>query len=105
MDDEIQRRSALLSALMARYFGETCPSLVQKWDAALAGLAPRFLRELAGRLRVIEEISNKVNREIRELRRSSGDGPALERALAQLELLMETADALMVRLDELLRST
>jgi len=41
----LDRKQELLEAELRRYFGETCPALVARWQAAITGLAAPFLRE------------------------------------------------------------
>ena len=47
--------STVFWATCAGYFGNTCPTLVERWEAAIAGLAAPFLRELCPRLRELDE--------------------------------------------------
>jgi hypothetical protein len=78
-----------LAAETARYFGETCPALATRWQVAIVGLAPAVLRELAGRLRESEAVTNETNRGLETSlaavaeRRASAQ-PLLDRALACL---------------------
>jgi len=48
--DASEGKYKLLEVELWHYFGETCPVLVARWEAAIRGLAPPFLRELQGRL-------------------------------------------------------
>jgi hypothetical protein len=50
----MESKRELLAAELQRYFGETCPALAARWEAAIVGLAPPFLRELVGRLKELE---------------------------------------------------
>ena len=69
-----------------------------------------FLRELAGRLRELEALTNCADRELNAAyqavateRRKSTEG-LLDRALASMELLGEAAENLNRRVDELLKT-
>jgi regulator of protease activity HflC (stomatin/prohibitin superfamily) len=91
---------------LQRYFGETCPTLAARWEAAIVGLTPSILRELAGRLQAFEILTNQVSAELRTALTSAAESRAsseelLDRALASLEHLNEVAAAMMRRLDEL----
>ena len=48
--DVFDRKQEVLEAELRRYFGETCPVLLARWEAAIGGLAAPFLRELTARL-------------------------------------------------------
>ena len=104
--DGFDAKQKLLEAELRRYFGETCPALVARWQAAIAGLAPPFLRELAGRLQELDEVTQKINRQLRVALRPVAEGgstePIVDQALASLEHLNEIAESMMQRLDELL---
>jgi len=57
--DASEGKYKLLEVELWHYFGETCPVLVARWEAAIRGLAPPFLRELQGRL---QELGERVAR-------------------------------------------
>jgi hypothetical protein len=61
-EEGISPKEKLLAAEMALYFGETCPALATRSEAAIVGLAPAVLRGLAGRLREPEAVTNETNR-------------------------------------------
>ena len=104
--DGFDRRQELLEAELRRYFGEKCPALVARWQAAITGLAPPFLRELGARLRELDEVTQEANRQLRVALRPVAEGastePIIDQALASLEHLNEIAESMMRRLDELL---
>ena len=108
MPDRTKQKRDLLEGELQRYFGETCPALAARWQAAITGLAPPLLHELAGRLQELEAATKETNRQLRAtLRPSSAKGaastePALDHALASLEHLEEIAGSIMQRLDKLL---
>ena len=89
MADGFDRKQELLNAELRRYFGETCPALVARWEASIAGLAPPFLRELKGRLRELDDVTQKTNRQLRMALRPASEGastePVVDQALAGLE--------------------
>jgi AcrR family transcriptional regulator len=104
--DNFDRKQELLEAELRHYFGEICPTLVARWQAAITGLAPPFLRELASRLKELDEVTQEINRQLRIALRPVSDGsstePVIDQALASLEHLNEIAESMMRRLDELL---
>jgi len=71
-----------------RYFGET-PALVTRSQAAITGLAPPFLRELAGRLWELDKVTLETNRQLRIALRPVAEGgstePVIDQALASLD--------------------
>jgi hypothetical protein len=100
------RKQDLLAAELQRYFDDTCPALVARWQATIRGLAPPFLRELVSRLEELETVTNETNRQLEAAFRTTVDEGTpseapLDRALASLENLNEIATAIMRRLDEL----
>ena len=95
-----------MEAELRHYFGETCPALVARWQAAIAGLAAPFLRELVGQLRELDSVTREeINRQLRVALRPVAKGestePVIGRALAALEYLNEIAESMIRRLDEL----
>jgi hypothetical protein len=109
-EEAIRRKQRLLATEVQRYFEQTCPELTAKWDPAIIGLAPSLLREVAGRLRELDTISNCANRELKTAYHAatkkgckSAEG-LLDRALASMELLGEVAEGLNRRVDELLKA-
>ena len=54
MPDSTENKRKLLAAELQRYFGETCPALTARWEAAIVSLVLPVLRELAGRLQAFE---------------------------------------------------
>jgi hypothetical protein len=107
--DETKGRRELLAAEMHRYFGETCPALAARWHAAIVGLAPPVLRELAGRLQTFEAVTNEIDRQLKAAQIAAFENHesaevSLDRALASIEHLSELAEAMMRRLDELLKA-
>jgi hypothetical protein len=108
--DSMESKRKLLAAELQRYFGETCPTLLARWEAAIVGLAPPFLRELVGRLQELEAVTNEINRQLEAALCPVAESrapaePVLDRALASLGHLNEIAEAMMRRLDELLTAT
>jgi hypothetical protein len=105
--DKIERKHDLLAAELQRYFGETCPALTARWEAAITGLAPKLLRELASRLQELDAATKAAERQLKfTLRpvaeRGASTEPVLDQALASLEHLSEIAEAMLRRVDELL---
>jgi hypothetical protein len=104
--DAFDSKQQLLKIELGRCFGETCSALVARWEAVIAGLAVPFLRELAGRLRELDEVTQEIDRQLRIALRPVGEGsstePVIDQALASLEHLNEMAESMMRRLDELL---
>jgi hypothetical protein len=95
-----------MAAELLRYFGETCPALAARWQAAIVDLAPPVLRELAGRLQVLEFATDETNRLLEAAQAAAFEDQEsaetlLDRALASLEHLNEIAEAIMRHLDEL----
>ena len=88
--------------------GDVALRCVARWAAAITGLAPPFLRELAERLKELDAITKETSRQLRVTLRPAVDGrtstdPVLDHALASLERLDEIAGAMMRRLDALLK--
>jgi len=104
--DSFDSKLEVLEAELRRYFGETCPTLVARWQAAITGLAPPFLRELAGRLQELDEVTQEISRQLRvalcPVAQGGSTEPVVDQALASLEHLNETAESMLRRLDELL---
>ncbi len=99
----------LLAEGMQRYLFEACPALAARCQAAIVGLPPFALQEIAGRLQTLIAVSNVTNRELTAARVAvtRGQAPAellLDRALASIEDLSEVARAAMERLDEVLKA-
>jgi hypothetical protein len=93
-----------LAAELKRYFGETCPAFAERWEEAIVGLAPPVLRELAGRLRTFEALTDETNRQLRASQVAAFEDQEsaeqlLDRALASIEHLSEVAEAMMRSLD------
>jgi hypothetical protein len=103
---KIDRKHDLLAAELQRYFGETCPALTARWEAAITGLAPQPLREVASR-QELDAATKAAERQLKiTLRpvaeRGTSTEPVLDQALASLEHLNEIAEAMLRRVDELL---
>jgi hypothetical protein len=108
MVDRLEIKRQLLAAELQRYFGETCPALAARWDVAIVGMAPPVLRELAGRLREFESVTDETNRQLKAAGVEAFEDEQqaeqlLGRALASLERLNEIAKAITKHLDELPR--
>lgn len=105
MGNAVETKRELLATELQRYFGETCPTLAARWEAAIVGLAPPVLRELAGRLQDLERATDDTNRQLRAAQTTSEDQDSaevlLDRAIASIEHLSEIAQTMMKRLDEL----
>jgi hypothetical protein len=74
----------------------------------MLGLAPPILRELAGRLQELEDVTNHTNRELKAAGLATAEGRVsaehlLDRALASMERLTEIAEAMTRRLEKLLK--
>ena len=109
MHDGIDGKRNLLVEEMLRYFGETCPALAARCEIAIVGLPPLARREVAGRLQTLITIANETNREIAAARvAATGDHASSEllfgHALAAIEHLSEIAQAIKLRMDELLKA-
>jgi hypothetical protein len=105
MVDRLEIKRQLLATELQRYFGETCPALAVRWKAAVVGLAPPVLRELAGRLQEFEAATDETNRQLRDAQAAAFEDEEqieqlLSRALASLERLNEIAEAITKRLNE-----
>jgi hypothetical protein len=103
-EEAIQRKEKLLAAELTRYFGETCPALVARWEGAIVGLAPLALRELVGRLQKFEALTDETSRQLEAAQAAAFEDQEsaehnLDRALASLEHLSEVAEAMMRSLD------
>jgi hypothetical protein len=107
-EEAIRRKHDLLAAEMHHYFWDICPELTARWKEAMLGLSPPVLRELAGRLQELEDVTNQTNRELRAVREATEEDHAaeqlLQRALALLEHLGAVAEAMTRRLDALLEA-
>ena len=109
MYDGIDGKRNLLVEEMLRYFGETCPALAARCQVAIVSLPPLARREVAGRLQTLITIANETNREIAATRvPATGDHASSEllfgHALAAIEHLSEIAQAIKLRMDELLNA-
>jgi len=107
-DETIRRKHDLLAAEMHHYFWDTCPELAARWKDAMLGLRPSDLREPAGRLQELEDVTNQTNRELRAAYDATAEESVsaeylLDRAVASLEHLGEVAETMTRRLDELLK--
>ena len=107
--DGLEGKRNLLAGEMLRYFGETCPALAARCEVAIVGLPPLARRELAGRLQTLGAVTNETNRELAAARAALANGQApgallLDRALASIEHLSEVAQAIKLRMDELLNA-
>jgi hypothetical protein len=92
---------------MARYFGKMNPALAARLETARVSLTPPVLQGLAGILVPLEKMIVETHRELRVALTPAGDGGApdglaLDRALASLEHLNKSAEAILVHLNELL---
>ncbi len=106
MVDRLEGKRQFLAAELQRYFGETCPTLVARWQAAIVGLAPPLLRELANRLQTFEALTDETNRQLKAAQAEAFEDQEsaetlLDRALASLERLNEATEAITRHLDEL----
>jgi hypothetical protein len=106
-EEAIRRKHDLLAAAMHEYFWHTGAELTARWTKAMLGLPPSILRELAGRLQELEDVTNQTNRELKAAGLATAEGREsaehlLNRALASMEHLTEVAEAMTRRLDELL---
>jgi galactokinase len=75
----------------------------------MLGLPPSILRELAGRLRELEAVTNETNRALKAADLATAEGREstehlLNRALASMEHLNEVAEDTTRLLDELLKA-
>ena len=97
-EEAIRRKQSLLAKEVQRYFEQTGPELTAKWALAIVDLTPSLLRELVGRLRELEAITNCADRELNaafQAAATEGHESAeglLDRALASMELLGEAAE-------------
>ena len=108
MVDRLEDKRQLLAAELQRYFGETCPALAARWEAAIIDLPSLVLRELAGRLQEFEAVTDETNRQLKAAQAAAfkdqeSAETLLDRALASLERLNEVAEAITRHLDKLPR--
>ena len=108
-EEAIRRKHDLLATAMHYYFWHTGAELTARWKEAMLGLPPSVLRELAGRLQELEDVTIETNRELKVAGVATAEGSEsaehlLTRALASMEHLNEVAEAMTRRLDELLKS-
>ena len=106
-EEAIRRKHDLLAAAMHEYFWHIGAELTARWTKAMLGLPPSILRELAGRLQELEDVTNQTNRELKAAGLATAEGREsaehlLNRALASMEHLTEVAEAMTRRLAELL---
>jgi hypothetical protein len=107
--EAIKPKHELLANAMYDYFWHTGAELTSRWTKAMLGLPPTLLRQLAGRLQELEDVTNLTNLELKAANLVTAEGGEsaehlLNRALASLERLTEIAEAMTRRLDELLSS-
>jgi hypothetical protein len=73
-EEAIWRKHDLLAAAMYDYFWRTGAELTARWTKAMLGLPPSVLRELGGRLRELEDVTNETNRELNPAGLASAEG-------------------------------
>ena len=105
----IEGKRNLLAEEVRRYFGETCPALAARCEAAIVGLPPLARREVAGRLQTLAAVTNETNRELAAARvavtrRRAADEFLLDRTLASIEHLSEIAQTMTRWIDGLLEA-
>jgi len=106
-EEVIRRKKRLIAGELYRYFGRVCPELTQKWEKAILKMPPSVLKELVGRLQILEAVSHQTNQELKAAHLAAVKEfiePLLDQTLAALEHISEDAAALMRRLDELLKA-
>jgi hypothetical protein len=108
-EDAIQRKRERLAAETYRYFWNICPELTEQWKRAMFTLPPSVLRDLAVEIQHLKAVTNAANRHLNaaaHLGAIGGGEPVedlLDRALASMEDLRESADSMTRLLDELLK--
>jgi hypothetical protein len=104
-EDAIQRKRERLAAETYKYFWNVCPELTAQWKQAMLTLPPSVLRDLAVEIKNLEAVTKWSNQQLHAALGAGGE-PAedlLDRALASMENLSETADTMTRLLDELLK--
>ena len=107
-EDAIQRKRDRLATETNDYFWHTCPELTARWKQAMFTLPPSVLRDLAVEVSHLENIvASRANQELRAaLGAITGGRPVedlLDRALAAMENLSESAETMTRLLDDLLK--
>ena len=108
-EEAIRRKHDLLATAMHYYFWHTGAELTARWKAAMLGLPPSLLRELAGRLQQLDAATIETNRELKAAGLATAEGREsaehlLNGALASMDHLTEIAEDMTRRLDELLKA-
>jgi hypothetical protein len=108
-EEVIRRKERLIAGELYRYFGRVCPELTQKWEKAIRKMPPSVLKELVGRLQILEAVSHQTNQELKAAHLAAVKDPEfieplLDQTLAAIEHITEDGAALMRRLDELLKA-
>ena len=107
MHQSIEDKRSLLAEEMLRYFGDTCPTLAARCQAAIVRLPALACREAADRLQDFAAVTKATNLELLAAR-AAGAGEQttneflFDRALASIEHLSELAEETTRRIDELL---
>jgi hypothetical protein len=106
-DDAIQCKRERLAAETYEYFWNICPELTEQWKQAMFTLPPSVLGDLAVEVRHLENVTSRANQELRAaLGAITGGRPVedlLDRALASMENLSESAETMTRLLDDLLK--
>ena len=106
-EEAIRRKHNLLAAQMHHYFWDVCPELTARWKRAMLTLPPSVLRDLAVEIQHLEAVTNAANQQLNAAAHPGAVGGGepveglLDRALASMENLRESADTMTRLLDEL----
>ena len=104
--DTTKGRRKLLALEMARYFGKMNPALTARLETVHVRLPASLLQGLTGNLVSLKKMIIETHRAAGALAPADEGGapdePALDRAIASLEHLNESAEAVLEHLDELL---
>jgi hypothetical protein len=108
-DDAIRRKRERLAAETYDYFWNICPELTEQWKQAMFTLPPSVLRDLAVEIQHLEAVTSAANQQLNAAAHPGAVGGGepveglLDRALASMENLRESADTMTRLLDELLK--
>jgi hypothetical protein len=105
-DDAILSKRERLAAETYEYFWNVCPALTERWRQAMFTLPPSVLQDLSAEIKNLEAVTKWTNQQLHAALGAGGEPPEdlLDRALASMERLNESADTMMRLLGELLKS-
>jgi len=85
-EEVIRRKERLIAGELYRYFGRVCPELTQKWEKAILKMPPSVLKELVGRLQILEAVSHQTNQELKAAHLAAVKDPEFIKAAAAARL-------------------